>query len=106
MAAITLALALTLSAPVAQDPVTLQDARCTIALQNMAEAITDPAGKSAVTGVMLFYMGRLSARLRPDQIEGVVNDAGEGFDEAGYRDFALKCVEDMKKLSGAEGVAR
>ena len=101
MAVFTLALALSLGAPAAQDLTELRkDARCTVALQEMAAAITDPGQKGAVGGIMLFFMGRLSTQLAPGKIEGALNDAGKAMDKSQNRQAALDCIERMKTLTG------
>jgi len=105
MPAFTLALALTFATPVAQDPALQQDARCTIALQALAEQADDAEAKGALNGIMLFYVGRLTMRVKPEQMEDTINEAGEGFPESGYRDFALNCINQMKTLSGADKVS-
>ncbi|MCW3846743.1 hypothetical protein OF829_05790 [Sphingomonas sp. LB-2] len=105
MVAFTLALALTLSAPAAQDPALEKDARCVVAMQGMSDQIDDPEAKNALNGIMFFFLGRMSARLAPNQMEGAINDAGEALPKDQYREVGLDCVEQMRVLSGAVGAS-
>lgn len=100
MAVFTLALALSLATPAVQDTELQKDARCTVALQEMAAAMTDPGQKGAVGGIMLFFMGRLSMKLAPDKIASAINDAGKAMDPSKNREVALDCIERMKTLTG------
>jgi len=103
MAAFTLALALTLSAPAAQDFTDIEkDARCTIALQSVSEKATDPGAKAALEGLMMFYVGRLSVRVSAGQMESTINAAGTTLKESEYREVARQCTEGVRTLTGAK----
>lgn len=78
-----------------------RDARCAVALQAMTEKASDEKLVSALTGIMLFYVGRLSARNEAGKIESILDAGGSGVDPADYQTIAGECAKQMKTLTGA-----
>lgn len=101
MAAFMLALALTLSTPAVQDPAVEKDARCVAALTRLSASAEKADAKNALNGIFFFFLGRLSARVTPDRLEGAINTAAELLPKEGLRDVGLDCINQMRVLSGA-----
>jgi hypothetical protein len=106
MSALVLALALGAAAP-APAPQnfteTQKDARCVVALTKMTETpevSANAEGKAAVTGVMLFFMGRLSTRVAPGQMAQTTNEAEASLPASEYKAHALECINRMRTLAG------
>ena len=103
MSVFALALMLGAAAPAAQDPALEKDARCVVALQKMIDTpdlAANKDGKAAVTGIMLFYLGRMSTRIAPAQIESAIDGAAAAWSTSDYKAPALQCIEEMRQLSG------
>jgi hypothetical protein len=77
-----------------------KDARCVVSTQRVSESVADGEQKNAALKVMVFYVGRLTARLSPKELEAIVNRAYDNMAPNQYLPIAMECGEEMARLTG------